>query len=75
MKIKIGDKEVEATSVPFAIAGEPFSEYHMDNGDIIRCKHVVLKIFHVANERAPNGDPIYSIQGQLIMTVEEKDSK
>jgi len=70
MKINVNGKELEAVSVGFVSAGEPFVEYRLDNGDVIRVKFVMTRIL-ATSERNPMNEPIYSFQYQAVTVVDE----
>ena len=72
MKIRVNGKEVEATPVAFvAIQPEPFVEYHLEGGDVVRVKFVVTRIL-ATGERNEQGEPIYSFNFQPVAIVDEK---
>lgn len=71
MKVSVNGREVETTAIDFVSVNEPFVEYHLANGDVIRCKFVMTRIL-ATGERGPNGEPIYSFQFQAVAVVDEK---
>lgn len=71
-KVLVNGKEVDATQVQFEGIAEPWAEYHLSDGRIARIKWVLTKIFRT-EEHAPNGDQVYSFEGQAILSIEEVD--
>jgi hypothetical protein len=71
MKLKLGDAEVQATQLRFHAGrgGEPWTEYMLEDGAIIRFRAVVSSIVRIDNAWAPNGDPMYQVQSQTVMNV------
>lgn len=50
--------------------GEPFAEYHLEDGRVLRVKTVVTKVFR-SQLIGQDGLPIYSIQSTPVMAVDE----
>jgi hypothetical protein len=71
VKINVKGKDVEATPIKFVPVYEPFVEYHLDNGDVIRMKYVMTRIL-ATGERNAQGEPIYSLNWQAVAVVDEK---
>lgn len=75
MKIQteVNGKTVIAVSVDFVVAnGEPWIEYHLEDGTIVRVKFVMTRIFDTG-ERNPNGERIFQFQWQAVSTCEERE--
>lgn len=73
MKINVNGKDVEAIQVGFApVAGEPFVEYILDDGNTVRVKIVMTRIFATGERNTQTNEPIYSLQWQPVAIVEEK---
>ena len=56
-------KQAKAQEVPFRIAHEEWSEYHLDDGTIVRLRTTATKIMRVLNDDGnpavtPDGDPL-----------------
>jgi len=48
---------------------EPWSEYTLEDGTRIRIKHTLVNVFRLEGKTAANGEPLYSIQLQQVMSV------
>jgi hypothetical protein len=71
LKIDVNGKQVEATPVEFVCVNEPFVEYHLSDGNVVRVKFVMTRILATA-DRGTAGEPIYSFQWQAVAVVDEK---
>ncbi|MDR0942751.1 MAG: hypothetical protein LBM19_04060 [Holosporales bacterium] len=72
---KAPDGTVQQKSVEYMNikeCNEPWSEYRLENGTIIRLRQVVTQIVRL-EEKDSNGKPIYMVQGSqpIIVTLEE----
>ena len=47
------------TAVRVRDAKEPWSEYTLADGSVVRCRLLLHSIRRVENQFAPNGDPLY----------------
>jgi hypothetical protein len=71
-KINLNGKEVEAQVIGFSpMPGEPWVEYHLEDGAIMRCKMIMTRVFKT-NERNDRGEVIYQCQYQCVQIVDEK---
>ena len=68
-KIKIRGREVEADMVEAAQSNEKWNEYLLDDGSVLKVKLVLKKIFRVKGEYDPEGNPLYVVESQNILTV------
>jgi hypothetical protein len=50
MKITINGKEIEASLIDHSAVTEPWSEYLLKDGTIIRCRLMVTRIYQVPTE-------------------------
>jgi hypothetical protein len=75
VKINVNGKDVEATAVSFVSAGEPFIEYHLEDGNVARVKFVMTRIFATGERNAQTNEPIYSFQFQAVAVIEEQQAK
>jgi hypothetical protein len=48
---------------------EPWSEYTLEDGTKLRIKQTLVNIVKLDDKKAPNGDPVYLVQGQQLMSV------
>lgn len=73
-KIKFGDREFMAEEVAFEADGaEKWNTYILQDGTTLKMKAVVAEIFRVDGEFAPNGDPLYSVNTQVIVNTNAPD--
>lgn len=71
MKITINDTEMEAVQVRFKpdSNGEPWTEYQLEDGTVIRFRSVLVSVARVANQWAATGEPMYHWQSQTSTIV------
>jgi hypothetical protein len=74
MKTNINGKEIEAKQLRFMPISDPWAEYHLEDGKVLRGKFVVTRICST-DEKAPNGQDIYTCDGQFIFVIDETDGK
>ena len=72
MKLKLGEKEVEAEQISFVPASEPWAEYHLEDGAVIRMKLVATKIYRLEGEKDADGNPAYFIKSSNVTDVTPK---
>lgn len=60
------------TMVEVTDSKEPWTEYTLGDGTKIRIKQALISIAKIDGKTAPNGDPIYSVQAQQIMSIIHK---
>jgi hypothetical protein len=74
-KIKIGNNEVMAEEIEFEVPdGEKWNKYILHDGTELRLKAIVAEIFRVDGQYAPNGDPMYSVNAQIIVNTNAPDN-
>jgi len=54
---------------------EPWSEYELEDGTIIRIKQTLMDLACLDEEKTPNGEPVYMFQFQQAMTIISKPSE
>ena len=67
MKVKVGDKEVEAQEVQFTVISEQWNEYAALDGGRVRAKLVVQRVFRPLDSLGkprvtPEGDPEFIVR-------------
>ncbi|MGO8988800.1 MAG: hypothetical protein ACLQGU_08285 [bacterium] len=60
-KIKLFGQDKEVTDVPIVKSTEPWSEYELEDGSIVRFKNVATSIVRVENQYGPDGSPMYLV--------------
>ena len=69
MKIKAGDREVEAELVDVVSESETANEYVLANGTVLRMKTPVTSIVRIVGETDTDGNPAYWVRHQTIVSV------
>jgi hypothetical protein len=72
MKLKLNGQDVDAKQIGFSAFSEPWGEYHLEDGRIARLKVVMTKIFAL-DATNDDGSPMYNVQSQVILAVDEND--
>lgn len=72
-KIKVGGKEVDAELVEVAQAREVWNEYLLDDGSVLKMKLVLKKVYRLLNQFDPQGNPVYLVESQNILTTNSPD--
>jgi hypothetical protein len=71
MKVPFQNRQVEATPIDFLTRKEDFNEYQLSNGKIIKIKLVVAQISVLADEKDPEGNPVYYIRSTNVVAPVE----
>ena len=48
---------------------EPWGEYRLEDGTIVRTRQILTQLIRLDEEKAPNGEPIYLSQFQAVISV------
>ena len=72
MKMKVNGQDVDVVPVGFSSLGEPWVEYHLEDGSVARVKAIVTKIFMATEMKGEDGNPVYTFQSQLVAVIDEK---
>lgn len=59
----------DAELIDVTEAKEPWSEYSLDDGTIVRVKNVILEIWRFVDQYDAQGNPVYSVKGSPMITV------
>lgn len=62
-------EKVTGTLVSFSNMKQDWNEYFLTDGTTLRVQAVVVEIVRVDGKYGPQGDPIYSIHCQNIVTI------
>lgn len=68
-KVKYKDKEAEGTEVSFSVIQQDWNEYALNDGTTLRVSTVMTAVLRVEGEYSGNGDPVYVVQSQNIVTA------
>jgi hypothetical protein len=71
MKININGEMKSGEVVSFTPFNEPWAEYHLEDGTIIRFRSTINRIIKLS-EPGPDGEPIYISNSSNQMSIEEK---
>jgi hypothetical protein len=68
-KINIQGKEIELHEVEPLNSSEKWNEYQMPNGDILKIKLIMTRIFTSSAEKLPNGNYPYNFDFKAVAEV------
>lgn len=69
-KIPLLGREVEVSDVPIKTLNEPWSQYELEDGTVIRFKSVANSIVRIEGQYDPaNGFPIYLVFSSPVISV------
>lgn len=71
IKTEKGDETIKGNLIEIINSKEQWSEYELEDGNILKVKHVAVKIIDV-NKKNPDGTKIYATQFQPIFNIIEK---
>ena len=69
MKVKYKDREIEADEVETVAFTEPWNEYQLANGKVLKLKTVLTRVCRALDEKKDNGEDLYLIQSQQVFRV------
>jgi hypothetical protein len=69
-KLKVFGKEIDVTEIEIAKADEGSNHYALEDGSVLRVRHVVNSIVKVDDQTSPIGHPIYMVFSTPVTTVE-----
>lgn len=64
------NQTVEGESVGFKAETEPWYEYQCEDGTTLRVKLVVSEIVRLDGVYTPEGDPVYTIKSQNVVSAQ-----
>lgn len=67
--VKPGEPPKDAVLVDVIQAKEPWSEYTLSDGSIIKMRSIVAEVWRVTNEYDAEGNPTYVIKAAGMMNV------
>jgi len=68
-KIMFNGKMHDATFIPVTSSQEPWNEYILDDGSLLRLKTVVTEIYRIDGLYNAEGEPLYSIKSKNIASA------
>lgn len=68
--IKIFGFDVNVTEIPVAKpADEKFTEYELEDGTVLKVKHVLTSVVQVDGQTLPDGTPVYLVSSTPVVSV------
>lgn len=71
VKLTLGDRIVDAEKVEFKATAEPWSIYHVADGNIAKLKLIVTDIFRLDERDPVTGMPAYIFKSSTVAAIEE----
>lgn len=71
MKVEYDNRIIEAELVGFIPFSEPWGEYHLDDGRVLRFRATIYRVLKALTEKAPDGSDLYIIQASNCTVVNE----
>jgi hypothetical protein len=68
-KIMFNGQQHDATLIPVTSSQEPWSEYILDDGSLLRLKTVVTEVYKIDGFYTAEGDPVYQIKSKNIVSA------
>ncbi|BBL47010.1 hypothetical protein [Metallosphaera sedula] len=70
-KSSVGTEESGVADVldKLKVVSEPFTEYELDNGMILRTKFIPTHIYLHGGKRDEVGDPIFTVKGSMLLSL------
>ena len=73
--VKLGDQEYMGEEIQFeAESAEKWNVYALHDGTTLKVKAVLADVVRIDGMYAPNGDPMYTVNAQVIVTTNAPDS-
>jgi hypothetical protein len=69
-KLNVGGQEVFGESVEFETEKESWNVYILHDGTTLKLKAVLAEIFRVDGVFDPNGQPLYVVNANPVMSVD-----
>jgi hypothetical protein len=67
--IRLFGHDIPVTDVSVVEAEERFIEYKLEDGTILKVKNVATSVLRVDNEYLPDGNPIYLVMANPVVSV------
>lgn len=71
MKVNVNGEQVDGEQISFTPISEPFAEYHLEDGNVVRIKLVLLRIVKTDRKNL-DGTPLYAFTQNIVSAVDEK---
>ena len=74
-KVNLGGQEFMAEEVEFeSESAEKWNTYILQDGTTLKLKTVLAEVLRVEGQYAPNGDPMYTVNAQIVVNTNSPDS-
>jgi hypothetical protein len=67
--IRLFGHEIPVTDVPVVESEERFIQYKLEDGTVLKVKNVATSVLRVDNEYLPDGNPIYLVLANPVVSV------
>lgn len=64
-----GGPFIDGVEVSVDESSEKWSEYKLEDGSVVRLKQVVLQIIRPDGQYDPEGNPLYTVKAQPVLSV------
>jgi len=65
----ISHREVEALNLDFEAKSEPWINYDLSDGTILKIRTLVTGVMRLEGEHDPAGNPLYNVSTQVVIRV------
>jgi hypothetical protein len=74
-KVKLGEREYVAEEIEFeAETAEKWNTYALHDGTTLKMKAILAEVLRVEGQYSPNGDPLYTVNAQIVVATNAPDS-
>jgi predicted RNA-binding protein with PUA domain len=73
VQVEFKDKQVTGEIIDFDVEKENWNVYKLEDGSKLKMRSVVAQIIRIENEYNPQGDPIYLVNSQNIVSADVPD--
>ena len=68
-KVLFNGQQHDATLIPVRSSQEPWSEYLLDDGSVVRLRNVVTEIYRLDDVYDQEGNPVYHIKSSNVASA------
>lgn len=72
-KLKLGNEEVTAEVIEFEAERENWNTYILADGTALKVKTVLAEVLRIDDKYAPNGDPLYLANSNIVISSAAPD--
>jgi hypothetical protein len=74
-KIPLLGREAEVADVPIVKSNEPWSEYELEDGSVVKFKSVASSVLRIEGQYNADGTPIYIVLSSPVVIVVSASDK